>query len=133
VVSEVSRNFEFAYLRLNSADGVRMNFLMQGTEQSCVELAAGLVPDAEKELAAYASAVHELFGSEQARRSVEDWMAELQVLDWPNGEAAPVWRQVTIASAIRLASRVNAPLHKETTEFPNPVSVAALLGCDRAI
>jgi hypothetical protein len=130
VVSEVSRNFEFAYLRFNSADAVRMNFLMQGTEQSCVELAAGLVPDAEKELVAYARAVHELFGSEQARRSVEDWMAELQVMDWPTGDAVPVWRQVTIASAIRLASRVKVPLHKKTAEFLNLVAVAALHGCD---
>jgi hypothetical protein len=74
------------------------------TEQSCVELAAELVPDAEKELAAFARAVKELFGSKQARRSIEDWMEELERMDWP-AQGTPDWRCVTIAAAHQLAIR----------------------------
>jgi hypothetical protein len=89
----------------------------QGAKQSCVELAAELLPDAEKELAAYTRAVQELSGSEQARQSIEDWMAELDLIDWPSGDSAPDWRRLTIAAAIRLAIRVNAPGLNQTSGF----------------
>jgi hypothetical protein len=79
---------------------------MPDTKPSCVELTSGLLSSAEKELAAYAGAVQELFGSEQARRSIADWMQELQGMDWPDGDRVPDWRRVTIAAATRLASRV---------------------------
>ena len=105
---------------------------MQRTKPNCIELAAELAPDAEKELTAFAHAVRELFGSEQARQSIEDWMEELESMDLPNRHADPMWRQVTIASAIRLASRV-APVLKEAIKFPNLVAVADLVACDRAI
>jgi hypothetical protein len=80
---------------------------MQRTEQSCVELTAGLLPEAERELTAFARAVAQLFGSEQARQCIEDWTEELELTDWPAGEACPDWRRITIAAAHRLACRVN--------------------------
>lgn len=104
-----------------SAFGVRLKSFTQGTKQSCVELAAELLPDAEKELAAYARAVQELFGSEQARQSIEDWMAELDLIDWPSGDSAPDWRRLTITAAIRLAIRVNAPGLNQITGFSDLV------------
>ena len=76
---------------------------MQRTEQSCVELAAELLPDAEKELTAYARTVQKLFGSEQARQSVEGWLEKLESMDWPAAEAIPDWRLVTLAAARQLA------------------------------
>jgi hypothetical protein len=98
---------------------------MQTKEQSCVELAAELVPDAEKELAAYARAIRELFGSEQARQSIEDWMAELESTDLPAGGAIPDWRRVTIAAAGRLAIRAQHPRFKNATESPTLICQAS--------
>lgn len=70
-----------------------------------VEYNVGIVAMAEMELAAFAAAVKELFGPEHAQRSVEDWIEELELMDWPAEEAIPDWRQVTIAAAARLAGR----------------------------
>jgi hypothetical protein len=75
------------------------------TEESRAELAAQLMPEAERELAAYVRAVQEVFGYEQVWQSVEDWMAELERTDWENGPAAPDWRSITIAAARRIAVR----------------------------
>ncbi|MGP0021596.1 MAG: hypothetical protein ACLPHP_23725 [Candidatus Sulfotelmatobacter sp.] len=80
---------------------------MQKTEQNCDELMGGLLPEAERELTAFALAVTQRFGAEQARCSIEDWMQELELMDWPTGEALPDWRRITIAAALRLAGRVN--------------------------
>lgn len=61
---------------------------------------------AEKELAAFVAAVSELFGSEQSLQAAEDWMEELELLDWPTGETIPDFRKVTIAAAARLSQRL---------------------------
>ena len=63
------------------------------------------VNSAEKELFAFALAVHSLFGAGQVRYSVEDWICELQSIEWRPQERVPDWRQVTIAAARRLAAR----------------------------
>lgn len=60
---------------------------------------------AEKELAAFISAVQSLFGAEQSLQSAEDWIHELESLNREDA-AVPDWRQVTIAASVRLASRV---------------------------
>jgi len=66
-----------------------------------------LMTMAEQELAAFSSAVRELFGSEQAKLSAEDWLQELVAI---NGLPASnrEWRLITIKASARLASRVNA-------------------------
>ena len=79
---------------------------MDRTTESCVQLNPGLLSTAERQLAAFARAVHELFGSEQARQSAEDWIEELELTYWPTGAAAPDWRRVAMAAAARLARRV---------------------------
>jgi hypothetical protein len=62
---------------------------------------------AERELSAFFGAVTELFGSEEAELSAEDWLQELIEID-----GLPVstreWRLITAKVATRLASRVNA-------------------------
>jgi hypothetical protein len=68
---------------------------------------AGLLASAERELASFARAVSELFGADQARQSVEDWMQELESMDWRSEKTIPAWRHLTIAAAARLAGRVN--------------------------
>ena len=68
----------------------------------------GLTKMAERELGAFFAAVTELFGPEQARLSVEDWLQELESLDTLPGLRNCDWRQVTLAVLTRLANRVNA-------------------------
>jgi hypothetical protein len=60
---------------------------------------------AERELSAFFRAVTELYGSEQAEASTEDWLRELMTInDLP--ASAREWRTLTIAAAARLGSRV---------------------------
>ena len=61
---------------------------------------------AERELSAFFTAVTELFGSEQAEVSAEDWLRELIACnDLP--ASAREWRTLTVSAAVRLAGRVN--------------------------
>jgi hypothetical protein len=62
---------------------------------------------AERELSAFFNAITQLFGSEQAEISAEDWLQELiEIDDLP--ASAREWRLITTKVSIRLASRVNA-------------------------
>jgi len=65
---------------------------------------ADLVTMAERELSAFIRAVTELFGSEQARISAEDWLDELASMDCLPGSTSRDWRSVTIAVLARLAT-----------------------------
>jgi hypothetical protein len=62
-----------------------------------------LFPLAEKELSAFVHAVDQLFGSE-AQRSALDWIHEMDVMNWPVGDAMPNWRQATIRASTQLYS-----------------------------
>ena len=62
---------------------------------------------AERELSAFFNAVTQLFGSEQADLSAEDWLHELiETEGLPS--SAREWRLITAKASTRLASRVNA-------------------------
>jgi hypothetical protein len=61
---------------------------------------------AEQELAAFSGAVSELFGSEQAKLSAEDWLQELVAINSLPASNRE-WRLITIKASARLASRVN--------------------------
>lgn len=61
---------------------------------------------AEQELAAFSSAVRELFGSEQAKISAEDWLQLAAINNLPTSPRE--WRLITIKASARLAGRVNA-------------------------
>jgi len=58
---------------------------------------------AERELSAFVTAVHQLFGAEQAWRAADSWIEELERADWPTEALVIHWRKVTIAAAGRLA------------------------------
>jgi hypothetical protein len=66
---------------------------------------ANLIILAERELAAFARAVRELFGPEQASLSSAEWIDELESLNWPAGPGAPDFRRITAAASCRLAHR----------------------------
>ena len=57
---------------------------------------------AERELSAFVTAVHQLFGAEQAWRAADSWIEELERADWPSEAPVIDWRKVTIAAAGRL-------------------------------
>jgi hypothetical protein len=67
---------------------------------------AKLMTMAERELGAFFSAVSELFGSEQARLAVEDWLDELALMETLPGLTGRDWRSITIAASARLAIRL---------------------------
>ena len=60
---------------------------------------------AEREFSAFVSAVHQLFGAEQASRAIDSWIEELERTDWPSEAPIIDWRKVTIAAAGRLVYR----------------------------
>lgn len=62
---------------------------------------------AERELAGFFSAVTELFGSEQAEHSADDWLHELETVDGLPASTRE-WRLITARASTRLANRVNA-------------------------
>ena len=62
---------------------------------------------AERELSSFISAVTEMYGSEQARLSEEDWLEESELTDEPPLSTDRNWRAVTIAASARLANRLS--------------------------
>jgi hypothetical protein len=70
---------------------------------------ANLIILAERELAAFAGAVSELFGPEQARVSTAEWIDELESLNWPARPGVSDFRRITTAASARLAHRQLIP------------------------
>jgi hypothetical protein len=68
---------------------------------------ADLKTMAERELSAFFNAVTQLFGSEQAELSAEDWLQELIEIDGLPASARE-WRLITAQVSTRLAARVSA-------------------------
>jgi hypothetical protein len=68
---------------------------------------ADLMTMAERELSAFFNAVTQLFGSEQAELSAEDWLHELIEIDGLPASARE-WRLITAKVSTRLPSRVSA-------------------------
>jgi hypothetical protein len=75
-------------------------------QQAPVERVAELMTTAETELAAFYGAVFRRYGLKEARKSAQDWIEELETMDWPADWALPNWRHVTIAAADCLAVRI---------------------------
>jgi hypothetical protein len=85
-----------------------MNLLIQKKPPKDANLdCADFMTMAERELAAFFSAVAELFGSEQAEHSANDWLHELIKIDGLPASTRE-WRLITARASTRLAKRVNA-------------------------
>jgi hypothetical protein len=69
---------------------------------------------AERELVAFFGAVKELFGSELAELSAEEWLRELEATDGLPA-STPEWQTLTSKASLWLANRLNAL--SLTTEF----------------
>jgi len=72
--------------------------------ERCVQLADRFLVLAEKELWAFISAVETLFGAGQARQSALDWIEDLELMEWPLGDAIPDWRRATVAASARIGA-----------------------------
>jgi hypothetical protein len=68
---------------------------------------ADLITMAERELSAFFNAVTQLFGSEQAGLSAEDWVRKLIEIDGLP-DSIREWRLITAKVSTRLATRVSA-------------------------
>jgi hypothetical protein len=75
-------------------------------QQAPVERVAELMTTAETELAAFYEAVFRRYGLKEARKSAQDWIEELETMDWPVDWDLTNWRHVTIAAADCLALRI---------------------------
>jgi hypothetical protein len=69
-------------------------------------LVAEFVVTAERELAAFYEAVLRRYGPKEGRKAAQDWIEELETMDWPVDGGLPDWRHVTIVAADCLASRI---------------------------
>jgi hypothetical protein len=80
---------------------------------------ADLMTMAERELSAFFNAVSQLFGSEQAELSAEDWLHELLEIDGLPTSARD-WRLITAKVSTRLPGGVSASsLSTLSAEFTN--------------
>jgi hypothetical protein len=77
---------------------------------------ADLMTTAERELSAFFNAVTQLFGSEQAERSADDWLQELIAVDDLSASNRE-FRLITAKATAQLASRVTAS--SLSAEFTN--------------
>ncbi len=77
---------------------------------------ADLTTMAERALSAFFNAITQLFGSEQAEISAEDWLQELIEIDALPASASE-WRLITAKASTRFATRVTAS--SLSTEFTN--------------
>ena len=74
---------------------------------------ADLMMMAERELTSFFNAVTQLFGSEQAELSAEEWLKELIESDGLPTSARG-WRSITATVSTRLAGRITASLSTES-------------------
>jgi hypothetical protein len=75
-------------------------------QQASVELVAEFMMTAERELAAFYDAVFRRYGTKEGRKAAQDWIEEVETMDWPADGALPNWRHVTIVAADCLAFRI---------------------------
>ncbi|HEV2173627.1 MAG TPA: hypothetical protein VGR71_08670 [Nitrospira sp.] len=68
-----------------------------------------LITLAERELAAFARAVKELFGSEQAHLSASEWIDELESLHCTATPGIADFRRITTAVSARIAHQQPSP------------------------
>lgn len=75
-------------------------------QQAPTDRVAELMTAAETELAAFYEAVFRRYGLKEARKAVQDWIGELETMEWPADWALPNWRHVTVTATDCLAFRI---------------------------
>ena len=75
-------------------------------QQTSIERVAEFIATAERELAAFYEAVFRQYGLKEAKKAAQDWIEELETMDWPADWILPNWHQVTIVAANCLAFRI---------------------------
>jgi hypothetical protein len=75
-------------------------------QQAPIERVAELMTTAETELAAFYEAVFRRYGLKEAKKAAQDWIEELETMDWPADWALANWHHVTIVIADCLAFRI---------------------------
>ncbi len=108
---KLRRSQPFLFREVSNMNQLALNKRPKSHNPDC----ADLIAMAERELAAFFSAVKELFGSRQAGLSTEDWLQELMAIDGLPVSARE-WRLLTVKVAGRLAGRVRV-----ADEFASPV------------
>ncbi|MGA9462069.1 MAG: hypothetical protein WBV28_04715 [Terracidiphilus sp.] len=83
---------------------------------------ANLIILAERELSAFARAVRELFGPEQASLSTAEWIDELEFLNWLARPGVSDFRRITIASSARLAHEMIPTRMRQGGQLTAPLS-----------
>ena len=96
---------------------------MTQSESSSNSLCTDQMHSAERELSAFMAAVAELFGADQARMSVEDWLDESELMD-VSPRTHRDWRAITIAASVRLANRLNAGTASDGETPQNPLAAS---------
>jgi hypothetical protein len=94
----------------------KRNILRDAETDRCIQLANGFLILAEKELSAFISAVDKLFGADQARQSALDWIEEVELMDWPDGESVPDWRRATLGASARLGTLMSGQWRANSQE-----------------
>jgi hypothetical protein len=87
---------------------------------------ADLMAIAEQELSAFFGAVTELFGSEQAELSAEDWLNELIATE-TLPDSTSEWRSISTRVSTRLATRVNASSQSTQSKISRRKGLCAYL------
>src|ERR1700681_466386 len=86
------------------------------TDQEWESMAQHLA-SAERELSAFVTAVHQLFGAEHARQAGDNWMEEIERTGWASESPLIDWREVTIAAAARLVGREKRQFSETKRKF----------------
>jgi hypothetical protein len=86
-----------------------------------------LARNSERELGAFISAVTELYGAEQARLSVIDWLDQFESINDVSGSTIHDWRLVTVRAAVCLVNRlrVKSPM-SNTAAPPSDTNISAI-------
>ncbi len=90
---------------------------------------ADLVSSGERELAAFISAVKDLYGAEQARLAAKEWIGAIPLIDCYSTSPARTWRMVTITVMTRLLDELTpqALQQRANEAFGRPISFAELV------
>jgi hypothetical protein len=76
------------------------------TQQLPSGLVDALLMTAERELAAFYTAVSTRYGPKEASKAADDWIEEAKTMDWSANGLIPDWGHASTVAADRLASRV---------------------------